>query len=99
MKIKFVAILLFVVVALVLLSGCISVGDQLSAKREVNLIADWNAPSLYKPVSCTLQKGEKVEVVDISTLYLGSSSRETIIQVSSQERSCVGWGFPKDFRQ
>jgi len=100
MKIKSVVLfVVFLVAAIVLLSGCMSVGDQVSAKREVTLIADWNAPTLYKPVACTLQKGEAVEVIDISTLILGSSYHETIIQVSSQERDCVGWGFPKDFRQ
>jgi len=99
MKIKFVVLFVVLVVLAFVLTSCISVGDVVTAKSDVSLIADWNAPTLVKPVACTLHEDEVVEVVDISTLILGSSYHETIIQVSSQERNCIGWGFPDDFRQ
>jgi uncharacterized protein YcfL len=82
-----------------LLVGCVSIGDHLIAKKQVRLVKDWNAPVIIKPVSCTLEKGEEVKVLDISTLFMGSSERETIYLVSSVSRSCSGWAFPSQFKK
>ena len=98
MKTVAITILLFVVLFVILVSG-VSAGDQLVAKREVKLINSWDEASLIKTVSCVLTKGESVEVVDVSTLNLGSSDKETIIYVRSNERSCQGWGFPDQFKR
>lgn len=98
MKTVAITILLFVVLFVVLVSG-VSAGDQLVAKQEVKLINSWNEASLIKTVSCVLTKGESVEVIDVSTLNLGSSDKETIIYVRSNERDCQGWGFPDQFKR
>lgn len=98
MKTVAITILLFVVLFVILVSG-VSAGDQLVAKREVKLVNSWNEASLIKTVSCVLTKGESVEVIDISTLNLGSSDKETIIYVRSNERGCQGWGFPDQFKR
>ena len=83
-----------------LLAACDSVGDRLVAEEDVRLVADWNAPTIVKPVSCVLQAGEEVEIVEISTLFMGSSERETIYFVASLSRpDCSGWGFPSQFKR
>ncbi len=96
-----VALISILLAVIFLLAGCqsISVGDKLTAKHSVDLVENWNAPVNPKPIACTLSKGETVEVVEISTLSLGSSEKETIIRVSSIDGDCEGWGFPRDFDQ
>ncbi len=75
------------------LAGCSSKfdnGDQLVAKENITVVTDYNAPSLYKP-TCDIKKGEAVEVEGFSTLSLGSTEKQEIIELSSP--NCTGWAF------
>lgn len=92
-------VVVFLVVLVVIIFSGISAGDQLVAKREVDLIDSWDEVSMSKSSSCELVRGEKVEVVSVSTLNYGSSDKETIYYVKSTERNCQGWGFPNQFKR
>lgn len=95
---KSVVIFICVIFLIFACTACTSVGDQLVSKKDISLVKDWNSPTIIKPISCYLHKGEKVEVVDVSTLSLGSSNTEKILQVSSLEQNCIGWSFPNQFK-
>lgn len=85
-------------VLILCISACTpSVDDHLIAKKDMSVVIDWNSSQLSKP-TCEIFKEEEVVVKDISTLSLGSSEKATIIQVSDLDGTCVGWGFPDQFR-
>lgn len=71
-------------------------GDHLVAKRDMNVVINWNEPSILKD-TCFITEGTEVEVLDVSILLLGSTDQETIIQVRDLEHTCTGWGFPENF--
>ena len=87
-----------VFVAIFLLTSCVNIGDVMVAKRNLQLISNYNAPTIVKPVACTLGRGEEVEIIDISTSNLGSGLKETVYRVKSLKNpSCVGWSTQSNF--
>ena len=97
---KIVAVL-FVVFVLMLIFQDVRVyseGQVLVSKKETRLVSDWNAMSVYKPSNCTLNSGESVKVLAFSSISVGGSQpKQSVVQVSSLERTCIGWGFPDQF--
>jgi len=73
------------------LAGCSSKfdnGDKLVAKENITVVTDYNASTVYKP-TCEIKEGESVKVTGFSTLNLGSSDRQRLIELDSS--TCTGW--------
>lgn len=83
--------MVFVVVFVLLLAGCQSKfqnGDQLKATRDIKVVVNYNSSDLYKP-TCIIHEGDRVTVTGFSSLSLGSTEKQGLIQLSSPD--CTGW--------
>lgn len=79
---------------LVILTGCHSkfqYNDSLVAQEDITVVEDYNAPTLNKP-TCTIHEGDSVTITAFSTLSMGSSAKQGLIELSSSN-GCVGWAF------
>jgi hypothetical protein len=91
------ALFVIVVVILVFLSACApNIGDFAQVKNDgTRVVEDWNySASIDKPIACTLNAGDQVEVLEYSTISLGSSWTESVVLIKHD--GCEGWVFPKD---
>jgi len=76
------------------LTGCHSkfqYGDITIAQEDIRVVEDYNAPTLNKP-TCTIHEGDSVTISGFSTLSMGSSAKQGLIELSSSN-GCVGWAF------
>ncbi len=104
---RFCVLVVFLVGLAAALTSCgpsWKVGDLLVSEREIELVQNWNEPSILKTISCHLHDGENVEVIEgFQNLYCGSSCTETTMAVTSLDReNCSGWVKPgnlDDFRR
>ncbi len=96
---RFCVLVVFLVSLAALLASCgpsWEVGDHLVSTKEMELVGNWNEPSIMKTISCYLHNQENVEVVEgFTALWCGSNCQETTMAVNSLDReNCSGWVKP-----
>lgn len=75
------------------LAGCTSKfkeGDKGIAPQDIVVVTDYNVPNVRKP-TCTIHKGDSVEITGFSTLNLGSSEKQGLIELTTSD--CKGYVF------
>lgn len=90
-KMFFVVVLVLTAVVLTACSSKFQIGDTGIAPQDIVVVTDYNTTTRYKP-TCTIKKGNTVEITGFSTLNLGSSEKQGLIELTGSN-GCKGWVF------